>query len=210
VPWPPTLSSITLQNRHPRATFSAPRADSATIYFSTKPDRSTDGSFLTENIKDLDTLTDSEIQTGQWLSEDQLDPGQYWAMLRATPDFNSCWIFDAAAYDPACADGFSNVVELTVPKPTTRYVAKATAFRFIRTATLQLTAAPLGDRRPYRVCYRSGRGRTICLRRTLAGFSWNSSASDVISVSTRPMSTFTTFTWFVGTAKVATRRVRVR
>jgi hypothetical protein len=53
-----------------------PRADSASIYVSTKPDRATDGSFLTENIKSLDIVTDSEIQSGQWLSETQLDPRQ--------------------------------------------------------------------------------------------------------------------------------------
>jgi hypothetical protein len=31
---PPTLSTVGQQNRHPTASFSAPRADSATIYFS--------------------------------------------------------------------------------------------------------------------------------------------------------------------------------
>jgi hypothetical protein len=49
------------------ATFSAPRADFATIYIASRPDRATDGSFLTENIKELDILTDSEIQSGRWV-----------------------------------------------------------------------------------------------------------------------------------------------
>jgi hypothetical protein len=55
---PPTLSSVGQENRHPTASFSAPRADSATIYFATKPkpDRATDGRFLDENVKTLDIL----------------------------------------------------------------------------------------------------------------------------------------------------------
>lgn len=44
--------------------FSAPGADSATIYLATEPDRATDGGFLQENIKDLDFLTTDEIQGG--------------------------------------------------------------------------------------------------------------------------------------------------
>src|SRR4051812_37544982 len=91
---PPTLSSVGSQDRHPTATFSAPRASDATIYFATKPDRATDGKFLQENIKDTDFFTDSEIQSGRWMSESQLDPGVYYVMLRVSPDFDSCYLSD--------------------------------------------------------------------------------------------------------------------
>jgi hypothetical protein len=207
----PTLSSVTAQTRHPAATFSAPRADSASIYFSTKPDRATDGGFLTENIKSLDILTDSEIQSGQWLSENQLDPGAYWVMMRAFPDFSSCWNFEAfGGYDPACADGYSNVLTLEVPKPASRYRARVNAYRNIRRALLELTATPLGETRLYRVCYRTLAKRTVCVRGTLDGFSWNSSATDLLTINTRSLPTLSTFNWFVGNTKVATRRARVR
>jgi hypothetical protein len=207
----PTLSSVTVQTRHPAATFSTPRADSASIYFSTKPDRATDGSFLTENIKSLDILTDSEIQSGQWLSETQLDPGSYWVMMRASPDFSSCWNFEAfGGYDPACANGYSNVLTLDVPKPASRYRARVTAYRNIRRALLELTATPLGESRPYRVCYRTLAKRTACVRGTLDGFSWNSAATDLLAINTRPLPTLTMFNWFVDNTRVATRRARVR
>jgi hypothetical protein len=77
----PFLGAVSHQDRHPSASFSAPRADFATIYLATKPDRATDGSFLQENIKELDLLTDSEIQSGRWSDENQIDPGTYWVML---------------------------------------------------------------------------------------------------------------------------------
>jgi hypothetical protein len=44
---------VSQQNRHPSATFSAPGADDATIYFASKPDRARDGGFLRKNIKKL-------------------------------------------------------------------------------------------------------------------------------------------------------------
>jgi hypothetical protein len=144
---PPSLLSVSVQNRHPGANFSAPRAEFGTIYFSSKPDRSTDGSFLSENVKLVEVLTDSELQSGRWVSETQLDPGTYWALIRVSPDFSACWNVDAGAYDPACADGFSNVATLVVPKPRVRYSSRATVFRFIRRALLELRAAPLGEKK---------------------------------------------------------------
>jgi hypothetical protein len=207
---PPTLSSVSQQDRHPAATFSAPRADLATIYLSSKPDRSTDGSFLQENIKETDLLTDSEIQSGRWTDENQVDPGTYWVMLNASPDFDACYILGTGTFDPACANGFSNVLTLVVPKPPIRYAGQATAYRYLRRASLRLTATPLGERQPYRVCYRLKSGRTQCLVGVLQGYSWNSSASDTRTVATRNLPTIATFTWYVGGAKVATRRARVR
>jgi len=207
---PPTLSSVGQQNRHPTATFSAPRAGSVTVYVANKPDRATDGQFLSENVATLDSLTDSEIQEGRWVGESQLDPGTYYMMLSASPDFDACWVFDAAAYDPACADGFSNVLPLVVPKPSTRYSARVLSYKYLRQATLELTAAPLGENRPYRVCYRLLSRTVRCLRGTLDGYSWNTSASDRLTVTTRNLPTFTSFVWSVGGKVVATKRVRVR
>jgi hypothetical protein len=206
---PPTLSSVSEQNRHAAATFSAPRASFAAIYFSSKPDRATDGSFLEENIASVDILTDSEIQSGRWSGETQLNPGAYWVMLRATPDFGACFR-DDGTLDPACADGFSNVATLAVPEPAVRYTARATAFRYIRQATLTLTANPLGERRPYRVCARTKSRRALCLAGTLDGFDWNSPAVDTLTISTRTLPTVATFNWYVAGVRVATKRVRVR
>jgi len=207
---PPFLGAVSQQDRHPSASFSAPRADFATIYLATKPDRATDGSFLQENIKELDILTDSEIQAGRWLNENQIDPGTYWVMLRASPDFASCYIFETGTIDPACADGFSNMLTLTVPKPAIRYAAHVTAYRYIGQASLRLTATPLGERLPYRVCYRLRNGNNRCLTGALDGYSWSAAADDTLTVTTRRLATVTTFTWYVGGKKVVSKRVRVR
>ena len=61
-----------------------PGADDATINFATKPDRAIDGGFLQENTKATDFLTADKIQRGSWLYKDQLDPGNYYVMIRAT------------------------------------------------------------------------------------------------------------------------------
>jgi hypothetical protein len=207
---PPTLAATSQQDRHPTATFSAPRSDFASIYLAAKPDRATDGSFLQENIKELDLLTDSEIQSGRWVDENQVDPGTYWVLLKASPDFGSCYLYDAGGYDPACADGFSNVLTLTVPKPAIRYTARVTASRYLRQASLQFTATPLGERLPYRVCYRLQNRSKRCLNGALEGYSWSSAANDDLTVSTRSLAAVTTFTWYVSGSKVLSRRVRVR
>jgi hypothetical protein len=214
----PNLRAVGQQDRHPVAIFDAPHADFATIYLATKPDRATDGRFLEENIKELDLLTDSEIQSGRWVDESQLDPGNYWVLLRASPDFEACYIYDTGGFDPACADGFSNVLTLSIPVPATRYRAGVTVYRGLGEVSLRLTASPLGEKRPYRVCYRLRTGRSRCVHGTLDGYDWNSSADDTLSVSTRSLPTIVTFSWYVtagpgslGPAKrVATKRVRVR
>jgi hypothetical protein len=207
---PPTLSAVGQVSRHPTASFSAPRADLATIYIATKPDRATDGRFLEENIKTLDILTDSELQSRRWVSESQLDPGSYWMMMRASPDFDACYIVGTGTYDPACADGFSNVQTLAIPKPTTRYAAAVTVYKFLSEASLRVAARPLGERRPYRVCYRLATGRTRCLVGTLRGFDWNSGATDSLTVTTRGLPRLATFSWFVGGKRVAVKRVLIR
>jgi hypothetical protein len=74
--------------------------------------------------------------------------------------------------------------------------------------SLSLRARPLGENRPYRLCYRLKTKRRVCLRGTLNGFDWNSSAEDNLDVSTRNLAKLTTFTWYVGSRKVASRTVR--
>jgi hypothetical protein len=207
---PPVVTSVGSQARHVTATFSAPRADSVTVYIASKPDRATDGSFLQENIEGLDILTDSEIQAGRWIDEDQTDPGTHWVMLRASPDFDSCYILDAGGFDPACADGYSSPVQVVVPRPATRYVATSSRFIFLRQLTLTLTARPLGEDQAYRVCYRTAAKGRRCVRGRLDGYSWNAAATDDLTISTRGLAAITMFQWFVGTRVVVQKRIRVR
>jgi hypothetical protein len=200
---------VGVQDRHPFATFSAPRSDSAAIYFATRPDRATDGSFFSENVEVVDLLTDAEIQAGRWEYESQVDPGTYYVMLNASPDFAICWNFDLGAYDPSCADGYSAVVPLSVPRPASRYTASATVLRFLKRVELRFRVTPLGDRLPYRVCYRLTTKQRRCLVGIVDGFSWNSGASDTLSLTTRRLPRLTTFTWYVGGKAVAVKRVRI-
>jgi hypothetical protein len=111
------------------AAFAMPGADDATIYFATRPDRATDGRFLEENVQHVDLLTRDEIQGGQWLDSDQLDPGDYHVML-SSYDYDC---FD----DPACMQGFSNMLSLTVPKPASRYRGSVRVYRYLSTAALR-------------------------------------------------------------------------
>jgi hypothetical protein len=180
------------------------------IYLASKPDRATDGSFLQENVKERDLMTISEIQSGQWSDENQIEPGTYWVMLRAFPDFIACYLSESGTYDPACADGFSNVLTLVVPRPLVRYAARVTTYRDLAEVSLRLIATPLGERMPYRVCYRMKNGKTRCLSGALDGYDWNSSADDTLSVSTRNLPRITTFAWYVSGKKVVSKRVRLR
>lgn len=205
---PPSLTSIGQQNRHPTASFSAPKSKDVFIYVATKPDRSTDGSFLAENVVVTDVMTDSEIQAGTWEYEYQLGPGSYFVMLRADPDFDTCYSIDTGQYDPACADGFSDVVPLTIPTPTPHYVATANVAKWLGQVTLRLAATPLGAKLPYKVCYSLKTKAKRCLAGSLDGYSWNSSADDELTVKMRGLAKRTTFTWYVRGRKVAARTVR--
>lgn len=196
----PTLTTVGQRDRHATATFSMPGADDATIYFATKSERATDGSFLEENVEHLDLLTTDEIQAGRWLDEAQLDPGTYHVMLRAT-DYECIG-------EPACG-GFSNVLTLTIPKPAARYRGRVHAYRFLSAVTLGFRAAPLGERRPYRVCWRLVGGRRKCVRGALRGDSWNSPAEDELSVRKSGMGRVERFVWYVDGSKVASKRARI-
>jgi hypothetical protein len=207
----PVLSSVTVSaDRHPSATFAAPKADDVTIYFASKADRASDGSFFQENIVASDFLTTSEIQAGTWTYSDQLDPGTYYTMVNASPNFDLCYIPSSGTYDPSCADGYSNVVTLTVPVPRIRYSARVSVLRYVRVAYLGLKATPFGIAKPYRVCYRDRAKKKRCVRGKLDGYSWDSAASDEVSLRTSKLPAWTTFTWYVGSRAVAKKRVRVR
>jgi hypothetical protein len=195
---PPTLVGGGQQNRHPAATFSASGADFATMYLASSPERGTDGRFLQENVKASDFLTDDEIQRGVWLDSDQVDPGTYYVMLEAT---QFCY-----PPDPACIEGFSSVLTLTVPKPRSSYRGTVgPVYRFIRVVYLDLAVRPLGERLPYRVCWRLRSKARRCVSGVVTGYSWNSAASDSLRVSMRGMAKRTTFTWYVRGRAVATK-----
>jgi hypothetical protein len=201
---PPTIAAVGQQDRHPTVTLAAPRADFVTVYIASKPDRATDGSFLEENVVDMDSLTDSEIQSGLWLDSSQIDPGSYFVMLKASRNFTSCVSYDAdinQVVDPSCADGFSAIVPLTVPTPTPKYTVKTTLLKNIGIAYLTLTAKPLGAKVPYQVCWKQPTGkkkslRKKCAKATLDGYSWNSDASDMLRIRTKGMARRTKFTWY--------------
>jgi hypothetical protein len=197
----PTLTSVDQQNRHPTATFSMPGADDATIYFATDPERASDGEFLEENVEELALLTADEIQAGRWVDPAQLDPGRYYVLLRA-------YDYDCPD-DPSCVDGFSDVLTLTVPKPKPRYRGAVHAYRYLAGVRLAFKVTPLGDRAPYRVCWRLETGRRKCVRAAVRGYSWNSSAESQVTVSKRGMPRVARFTWYVGGRKVASKRARI-
>jgi hypothetical protein len=185
------------QNRHPNATFSMPGADDATIYFATKPDRASDGSFLQENIKEIDFFTADEIQRGSWSYEDQIDPGTYYVMIRATD-------FDCIG-QPACIDGYSNMLTLTVPKPPKTYRGSVEVFHYLHIVSLALRVTPLGEKLPYKVCWRLKTKRLRCVSGSVDGYSWNSSADDTLNVRLKGMAARTTFVWYVRGRKVAAK-----
>lgn len=198
----PTLASVGQQDRHPTATFGPlPGVDGAFMYIATKPDRASDGSFLEENVKAFDSLTDDEIARGSWLYESQLDPGLYYVMART---------FDFDCYqNPNCIEGFSNMLALTITQPDQRYGAKVQLVRYIGVAYLTFTVTPLGEKLPYRVCWTLTRG-SRCVRATVDGYSWNDSASDLLRISMRKMRKVTTFSWYVNGQRVAVKRLRIR
>jgi hypothetical protein len=133
---PPTLASVGSNDRHPTITFSAPKADHVVVQIASKPDRATSGEFLSENVEVFDVMTDSEIQAGQWLYGSQLDPGTYYVLVRASPNFDACYM-GGGGYDPSCADGYSDVKTLTISKPPIKYAAQVTRERYLGSVELR-------------------------------------------------------------------------
>jgi hypothetical protein len=207
---PPMLSAVGAEDRHPTASLAAPMADSVTIYVASKPDRASDGEFLSENVVEVATLTDAEIQAGEWKDAAQIDPGGYYVLLEAEASVDACYIPDTDSFDPSCADGWSAVLPLTVPRPPIRYTGTAAVRKAIQQLTLTLTATPLGMRQPYRVCYALKTKVRRCLGGIAEGYDWSSPGSGRLTLGTRGLAASTTFTWFVDGAKVAARTVRLR
>jgi hypothetical protein len=210
---PPSLNTVGVQGLHPTAKFSAPSAMGAFITIASKPDQGSDGSFFFENVVEQVALTDSELQTGQWLDSDPLSPGTYWLTLQAFPNATTCISAatqsDPEGIDPSCANGYSNVLELVVPAPSTRYTVKITQEPYLPAVALQLTATPLGDRLPYRVCWTTVVAKTLCLSGSLAGYDWSMSAESMLTVRTSNLAAETTFTWYVGSRVVAAKNAHV-
>jgi len=198
----PTLLSVGQTNRHPSAAFSIPGADIATIYFADKPDRATDGSFLQENVKEVGFLTTDEIQRGLWVDSSQVDPGFYYVLLNASD-------FDCIG-EPNCLNGYSNMLTLTVPQPRSSYRASVRVFHYVHEADLTLRVSPLGERLPYKVCWRLKNKHQRCLASAVAGYSWNSAAENDVSIRLRGMAARTTFRWYVHGFLVATKTADTR
>jgi hypothetical protein len=199
----PVLVSVSQESRHPIARFGPmPGVDLVTIYLAVKSDRGPDGRFLPENVKEADLLTNDEIAAGVWVDEKQVSPGLYYVMARAS---------DVGCNDPACINGFSNVLTLRVPKPALRYRAAVKVVRYAGVAHLTLAVTRLGERLPYRVCWTvRGTLHRRCVRGTIRGYSWTRSARDVRRVSLRGMRTVTTFSWYVRGRRVAVKRAWIR
>ena len=199
----PVLIGVSSDRLHPSAIFHAPGAENLNITFATSPERGTDGSFLTENVRHTDGMTADEIQTGRWIDSSQIDPGRYWVYLRAS-DF-SC--FD----DPVsgCTSGFSNMLEVEIPAPDQRYQTSVDVLRNVRVIFLTIKITPAGKKPiPYRVCWRDKRRKQRCARGRVDGYSWTEPASDMLQIRLRGMTRRTEFVWTVGGAEVAYRRVR--
>jgi hypothetical protein len=205
----PSISSIDVDDMHASAAFTAPRSDYATFYFATQPDRGANGEFLEENIAHTERLTDSEILSGTWFSERRIHPGFYYVLLKATRDFDGCYL-EGGGYDDACAHGWSNMATLTVPEPVLSFRWSVSTLRRAQIALLRLSATPLGERRPYRVCYRTLSGRERCASGVLNGFDWTAAARDSLSISTRGLPAYSVFTWHVGSAKIVSKRIKIR
>jgi hypothetical protein len=196
----PTLLSVDEQDRHPTATFAPlPGVTDLVVFVSSTPRRAPDGSFLQGRFLMSDSLFAREITARAWLSENELDPGTYYVMARA---------YSRGCGDPACIEGFSNVLRLIIPKPVQSYRASVRVLRGAGVVQLRLTVSPLGQKLPYRMCWTRTRG-TRCVRATVHGYSWNSSATDVLRVPLRDMRRVTTFTWYAEGRAVEVKRVRV-
>jgi hypothetical protein len=205
----PAITTIGGENMHASATFTAPRSDYAAFYFATLPDRTADGAFPEENVAQVEAATRDEILSGNWSGERRIDPGVYYVLLRATRDFAGCYL-ESGGYDDACAHGWSNMTTLTVPEPSISFSWSVTTIPRIQRMYLRLRATPLGEERPYRVCYRTQPGRERCAGGMLHGFDWSLPGGDSLTISTRGLPTYTIFTWHVGSLKIASKRIKIR
>jgi hypothetical protein len=206
----PALTAASVDaNRHPSITFAAPAADSVTVFFAKEPGQASNGQFFSENVERSDFLTDDEIQTGAWTFEYQLDPGTYYVLLKASPIFSQCYI-SGGTYRPECANGYSNVGQIVVPMPPIKYSAIVSAPKYTSSVQLKTKASVLGINQGYRVCFRNRTKKTICVHGTLNGYSWNSKASDYLTISKTNLPGRATLKWYVGNTKVVEKSFLVR
>lgn len=82
---------------------------------------------------------------------------------------------------------------LTIPKP--KWSVKTELLRNFGILSLTLAAKPLGIKQPYRLCWQTKAKRTKCLKGSVDGYSWHSSASDFVQISTKGLASRTKFTW---------------
>jgi hypothetical protein len=208
----PSLESVSQQGGHVSITFSAPDADFVTVHVASSPEQGSDGAFFSENIVQTDILTDDEIASASWLSDQRLNPGQYWVSVDATPDLETCML-DDGSISPSCADGYSNVETITIPRPTTRYRAfESDMFANIGIVYVDLKATPLGDNEDVKLCYRvtvHERSVRRCLNRQLDGYDWSDSVDDTARLSTRGMAKREVFTWSLASRAIAHLTVQV-
>lgn len=207
----PTLTRAGQQDRHVSITFSAPSASDVFVTVASSPEQGSDGAFFSENVVDSADLTADEIASGSWLSDDQLSPGRYWVVINGDPDL-TCFL-DDGTIDPACSDGYSNMLSVTIPQPSIRYRgAVSEMLADIGRLDLKLTVAPLGVKQAVRLCYSVTKHKHAakrCVNQHLVGYDWNKPASAILALSTRGMSKRELFTWFVAGRTVARLTVRV-
>lgn len=210
----PTLLSVTSHNGWVVATFSSPRSWLGTLYLATDPTLVDDGAHFAHPVGELD-ITDAELAAGRADAADhtsefgaRVDPGTYWALLSVTAQ-NDCKDADLHI-DPSCANGGSNLLQVTIGKPTARYRALVTYFEG-GIIVLELQVARSGERKAYTVCWHRRNGKQVCRGNTIEGGGWWSNDFDgqsAVQASRRGLAKFTRFVWTVDGKVVASKRVR--
>jgi hypothetical protein len=97
------------------------------------------------------------------------------------------------------------MLTLNVPKPPKTYRGSVEVLHYVHIVSLTLHVTPLGEKLPYKVCWRLKTKRLRCVSGSVNGYSWNSSAEGELSVRLRGMGTQTTFVWYVRSRKVAAK-----
>jgi hypothetical protein len=100
---------------------------------------------------------------------------------------------------PTCTDGYSNMHTLAVPKPPETYRGSVEVLHYVHIVSLTLRITPLGEKLPYKVCWRLKTKKLRCVSGTVYGYSWNSSA--------RVRSAFGSETWRNGQRSFGTSEV---
>lgn len=204
----PSIVSVTLQDRHPAVTFSAPGADVVSIRYATGPQRGTDGAFFSENVKHVTELSDPEVAAGYSLDANAILPGTYYVLLKATD-------YGCSELDPGCSTGYSQMLTLTVPAPPAKKVTYKAKVSQGFIAEFELVAKNLLVEQPYKLCWERRGLRQKCVRSTLKGdeFSDETTDSRYLTVSELKLKNKRNqnvrFKWYVGNKIVARKTVRI-